>query len=97
EPTPTPASSAGSISAGLAASRSAISISLATAAGPPLVGVCRREEPSTLWSSSTITAWILVPPRSIPPDLAIGGIIADGQSGAGPSIGPWRSEEFRQR
>ena len=35
--------------------------------GPPLVGVGRRAEPSTLLSSSTITAWILVPPRSIPP------------------------------
>ena len=35
--------------------------------GRQSVGVGRRAEPSTLWSSSTIAAWILVPPRSIPP------------------------------
>src|ERR1700691_381699 len=67
EPTPIPSSWAVSTCAALAASRSALSIAAATSAGPPLVGVARRAEPSTLRPSSTIAAWILVPPRSIPP------------------------------
>jgi hypothetical protein len=67
DPTPMPASALGAISAAVAASRSAAAISAATSAGPPLVGVARRADPSTVCSSSTTTAWIFVPPRSIPP------------------------------
>src|SRR5437016_9538643 len=48
EPTPTPASAPTSTPALAAASRSAASISAATSGGPPLVGVGRRAEPSTL-------------------------------------------------
>ncbi len=73
EPTPTPSSAAGSVSAALAASSSAVTISRATSGGPPVVGVGRRAEPRTLLSSSTIAAWILVPPRSMPPKLAMAG------------------------
>src|SRR5205085_37760 len=50
-----------------AASRSASSISRATSAGPPRVGVAWRADPSTLCCSSKIAASIFVPPRSIPP------------------------------
>src|ERR1035437_4751864 len=77
EPTPTAARTAGSSSAALPASRSAWAISAATSAGPPSVGVGRRADPSTLFSSSTIAAWIFVPPRSIPPYVGIALIIAD--------------------
>ena len=46
-------------------------IAAATSSGPPSVGVGRRAEPSTVLSSSTTTAWIFVPPRSIPPYVGI--------------------------
>src|SRR5262249_19762056 len=39
----------------------------AMSAGRPFVGVGWRDSPSTLFSESTTTVWILVPPRSIPP------------------------------
>ncbi len=35
------------------------------------VGVGWRAGPSTAWASSVTTAWIFVPPRSIPPYRAI--------------------------
>ena len=38
--------------------------------GPPLVGVGRRDCPSTSFCASTTTVWILVPPRSMPPRAA---------------------------
>ena len=37
------------------------------AAGPPFSGVWSRLAPRTLCSPSTTAAWILVPPRSMPP------------------------------
>ena len=67
EPTPTPVSSEVSTPAACAASRSAPAIASETSAGPPSVGVGSRCSPSTLLSSSTTTAWIFVPPRSMPP------------------------------
>ena len=48
EPTPTPASAAGSTLASAPALAQRRAISAATSAGPPLVGVGRRAEPSTL-------------------------------------------------
>ena len=42
----------------------------ATSDGPPLVGVGTRVSPRTSWSESTMTAWIFVPPRSMPPRMA---------------------------
>ena len=36
-------------------------------AGPPLVGVGRRDSPLTSPPASTIAVWIFVPPRSMPP------------------------------
>ena len=73
EPTPTPASAPASTAASAAASRIVSAIAAATAGGPPSVGVGLRDEPSTSWESSTTTAWIFVPPRSIPPKVGIGG------------------------
>src|SRR3954468_11669496 len=69
EPTPTPSRSAGSTSAACAACLSAPAIAAATSAGPPLVGVGTRSSPRTVCSSSTTTAWIFVPPRSMPPRM----------------------------
>ena len=42
----------------------------ATSDGPPLDGVGTRVSPRTSWSESTMTAWIFVPPRSMPPRMA---------------------------
>ena len=67
EPMPTPASADGSTPAPSAASASAATIPSATPCGPLSFGVGWRACPSTWWSSSTMIAWILVPPRSIPP------------------------------
>ncbi len=53
-----------------AASTSALAISSATSAGPPSVGVWRRASPLTSPVGLTIAAWILVPPRSMPPRSA---------------------------
>ena len=55
------------LAVGLDASRRAAAISSATPTGPPVVGVGRRDWPATSLASLTTTAWILVPPRSIPP------------------------------
>ena len=63
EPTPTATGSPWPA----AASRIAAAIASATSCGPPVVGVGTRASPSTWKSSSTTTAWTLVPPRSIPP------------------------------
>ena len=41
-----------------------------TASGPPSAGVGRRASPRIRWVRETTTAWILVPPRSIPPRRA---------------------------
>src|SRR5215216_3635328 len=67
DPTPTAVSSPGATPAASAASRSAPIIASATSAGPPCVGVGCRAVPSTSCCSSVTTAWILVPPRSMPP------------------------------
>jgi hypothetical protein len=67
EPTPIPTRSAVSTLASSAASRSAAAIASATSCGPPLVGVGCRAWPVTSPRASTIAAWILVPPRSMPP------------------------------
>src|SRR3954470_5708566 len=67
EPTPTPASASVSTPAWWAASVIAAAIAAATASGPPSVGVGWRACPITAWSGSTTTAWIFVPPRSMPP------------------------------
>src|SRR6185312_2558821 len=71
EPTPTPRSADVSSSAAAAASRTASIICSATSSGPPSVGVGRRAEARTLFWELTITASILVPPRSIPPRAAL--------------------------
>ena len=55
--------------ASAAASRSAFAISFATPSGFPWVGVGRRDWPTTFHLLSTTTAWILVPPRSMPPRI----------------------------
>jgi hypothetical protein len=52
-----------------AASFMASTICAATSSGPPSVGVGRRASATTL-PSSTIAAWIFVPPRSMPPRTA---------------------------
>src|SRR4051794_12468011 len=67
EPTPTPARASVSTWAWWAASVIAAAMAVATAPGPPSVGVGWRAWPITAWSGSTTTAWIFVPPRSIPP------------------------------
>src|ERR671923_619871 len=67
EPTPTPSSSVVSTPAAVAAARTASAMASATFGGPPAVGVGTRSSPLTPPPSSTTTAWILVPPRSIPP------------------------------
>src|SRR5829696_2774454 len=71
EPTPTAVSPPGPTAASSLASRTAATMARATSAGPPVVGVGWREEPSTSCCSSTTTAWIFVPPRSMPPYRAI--------------------------
>ncbi len=71
EPTPTPASSAGSTPAALrriAQRLLHLRRDIRQAAARSASGAVRSR--SRLWSSSTITAWILVPPRSMPPKLA---------------------------
>jgi hypothetical protein len=67
EPTPTPAGASVSMPPRPAASVIAATIASATSCGPPVVGVGWRDWPSTTWCSSTTTAWIFVPPRSMPP------------------------------
>src|SRR3954454_15337190 len=70
EPTPTPSSSAVWTPAAFAASPRAPAMAVVTSEGPPLVGVGTRVSPRTSWSASTMTAWIFVPPRSMPPRMA---------------------------
>src|SRR5919197_5629055 len=72
EPTPTPTRASGSRLAAWVASRTASAIRSATSSGPPAVGVGRRASPTTFERPSTTTAWIFVPPRSIPPRGIIG-------------------------
>ncbi len=69
EPTPTPARSETSRPASSSDSLSTAAMLVAIAFGPPLSGVWSRLAPSTVCSelSSTTAAWILVPPRSMPP------------------------------
>ena len=106
EPTPIPSSALDSTFACSAASRSAAAISSATSCGPPLVGVGRRDSPSTLPPASTIAVWIFVPPRSMPPrslplvgltlDSLLAGLRADltaegsGKLGEMAELGGWR-------
>src|SRR6185295_9134246 len=71
EPTPTATSSLRGTPASSSATLMLSIIASVTSAGPPVVGVGSREEPSTSWASSTTTAWIFVPPRSMPPYRAI--------------------------
>jgi hypothetical protein len=66
EPTPTPSSSFVATPACSAEARTDSAIASATSWGPPLCGVGRRSCPWTSPSSSITTAWILVPPRSMP-------------------------------
>ena len=61
-----PASADGVTLAAAHASLTATAIAAATSGGPPVVGVGRRAEPSTVFRTSTMTVSILVPPRSIP-------------------------------
>src|SRR5919202_4062086 len=53
----------------------AAAMAAATSSGPPSVGVGWRAWPSTAWPGSTTTAWILVPPRSMPPRGAPFGVL----------------------
>src|SRR3954471_12568113 len=71
EPTPTPIRSPDWACAAVAASPSTSAIACATSAGPPRCGVLPRDWPSTSWCSSITTAWIFVPPRSMPPRSAM--------------------------
>src|SRR3954449_8803822 len=75
EPTPTPASASVSTPAWCAASVIAEAIAAATSSGPPSVGVGWRAWPSTALPASTTTAWIFVPPRSMPPRGAPFGVL----------------------
>src|SRR3954449_650700 len=75
EPTPTPASASVSTPAWCAASVIAAAIVAATSSGPPSVGVGWRAWPSTALPASTTTAWIFVPPRSMPPRGAPFGVL----------------------
>src|SRR3954471_6665187 len=71
EPTPIEASADVSTPAVAAASRSVSAISAATAGGPPVTGVGWRASPTTVPRPFTITAWIFVPPSSMPPRALI--------------------------
>src|SRR5215217_7693888 len=92
EPTPTPLSWAVPVPASCAAVRSAPAIASETSAGPPSVGVGTRACARTFESSSTTTAWIFVPPRSMPPrtsGLRRAGVLApidDVRRGDGASV-----------
>src|SRR5919107_1098966 len=70
-----PASASVSTPAWCAASVIAAAIAAATSSGPPSVGVGWRAWPSTAWPASTTTAWIFVPPRSMPPRGAPFGVL----------------------
>src|SRR3954452_7756788 len=67
EPTPTDVRDDVWTPAAAAASSSAPAISAVIARGPPSTGVCLRASPATAPRPFRITAWILVPPRSMPP------------------------------
>ena len=71
EPTPIPPSESLARSAAPAASVSASAICRATSSGPPFVGVGSFASPITSPFTVTMAAWILVPPRSIPPRGAV--------------------------
>jgi hypothetical protein len=62
-----PASAAVSTPASAAASPIAPASSAVTPGGPPSVGVGRRDWPASAPARPTTTAWIFVPPRSMPP------------------------------
>src|SRR4051794_13440140 len=62
EPTPTPCSSDGSTPAPFAASVTASDICSATPAGPPVVGVGRRDAPRTLWRGAATRRPLLLSP-----------------------------------
>ena len=70
EPTPTPSSSAGLDAGRLRRLAQRAGHGRRDVGGPPLVGVGTRVSPRTSWSASTMTAWIFVPPRSMPPRMA---------------------------
>src|ERR671932_175021 len=80
EPTPTPASASVSTPAWCAASVIAVAIAAATSSGPPSVGVGWRDWPSPALPASTTTAWIFVPPRSMPPRGAPFGVLMTGHA-----------------
>src|SRR4051794_23255757 len=88
DPTPTDASFAVSVPAAAAASVSVAAISAATAGGPPVTGVGRRASPTTAPRPFTITAWIFVPPRSMPPRWLIRGAILTGAAASHPRARP---------
>ena len=76
EPTPTPDSASVSTPASPAASVSAAAIAAATSwPGRRSTGVGWRAWPSTVLAASTTTAWIFVPPRSMPPRVAPFGVL----------------------
>ena len=68
----------------------ASAIAAATSAGSPSVGVGWRDWPCTLPSSSTTAAWILVPPRSMPPRMAV--MLRGDDACSRPSWCSWRGE-----
>ena len=88
EPTPTASRPPGATPACSAASRTAPTMASVTSAGPPSVGVGTRESPSTSCCSSTTTAWILVPPRSMPPYRAMSFLSYPSANGSAPSHVP---------
>ncbi len=65
-PTPTPRRFDSSSPPASSASRTVSASSATTASGPPRAGVLRRAAPSTRAARPVMTAWIFVPPRSIP-------------------------------
>src|SRR6478672_9654107 len=69
DPTPTPSSADGSTPAALAAAVIASASARMTPFSPASLGVGMRCSPSTLERPSTTTAWIFVPPRSMPPRM----------------------------
>src|SRR4051794_26931202 len=95
DPTPTDASFDVSLPAASAASVRVAAISAATAGGPPVTGVGRRASPTTAPRPFTITAWIFVPPRSMPPRWVIQGAILTGAVPSHPRARPHAPRDGR--
>ena len=108
-----PASSPASAPASASAACSVASSASRTASGPPSRGVSERPRPRTAWSSSRTSAWIFVPPRSMPPrragrraerrGMGMSGLPVDGDVGAArrgrvrPAEGRDRAGDLRGR